>query len=383
MFDAADHHFMARALQLAERGRYTTDPNPRVGCVLVNDGEIVGEGWHRVTGGPHAEIEALNQARENRQPIRSGTAYITLEPCCHHGKTPPCVDSLIDAGITHVVAAMLDPNPKVSGGGVQRLQEAGIKTSVGLLEAQARALNPGFISRMTRGRPYIRLKLAASLDGRTALRGGESQWITGEHARRDVQRLRAGSSAIMTGINTVLIDNPSLNLRLESLAADGGFELVKSTDIRQPLRIVLDSKLRIPLNARLLKLPGDLLIVTAMDDEAKRDALAEDNVEVVTLPADLTGRPDLDDVMSMLADGEINEILVECGNTLAGALLMAQLVDEIVLYLAPCILGDGEKGLFSIPALSSMQARIQLKLEDIRQFGQDLRIIAKPVYGES
>lgn len=380
MFDARDHHYMARALQLAERGRYTTDPNPRVGCVLADGDGIVAEGWHRRAGGPHAEIEALNGAQQSGRPVQGCTAYITLEPCAHHGKTPPCVDSLIEAGIARVVAAMQDPNPHVNGRGLERLRRAGIETDVGLMEAQARALNPGFISRMVRGRPYVRLKLAMSLDGRTALSSGESRWITSEYARLDVQRWRARSSAVMTGINTVLADDPSLTVRLESLAAAGELQpSLSSEEIRHPLRVVLDSKLRIPLNARLLKLPGDILIVTSIEDPVKRDVLVSEHVEIVTLPPDTAGRPDLADVMSVLAEGQINEVLVECGSILAGALLSAQLVDEIILYVAPCILGNSAKGLFDIPALSSMKSRPPINIEEIRPVGPDFRIIAKPV----
>lgn len=374
---------MARALQLAERGLYTADPNPRVGCVLVSGDRILAEGWHRRAGGPHAEIEALNQAQQARQSVRDCTAYITLEPCAHQGRTPPCVDSLIQAGVARVVAAMQDPNPRVNGRGLERLRQAGIETNVGLMEAQARALNPGFISRMARGRPYVRLKQAMSLDGRTALRSGESRWITSEYARLDVHRLRARSSAVMTGINTILADDPALNVRLESLAATGELQPALSDIIRQPLRVVLDSKLKIPLNARLLKLPGDLLIVTTIDDQVKRDVLVSEHVEIVTLPADAAGRPELRDVMSVLAEGQINEVLVESGSILAGALLSAQLVDEIILYVAPCILGDSARGLFSIPMLSDIKARLTLNIEDTRQIGQDFRIIAKPVFGES
>lgn len=379
MFDARDHHYMARALQLAERGRYTADPNPRVGCVLADGDGIVAEGWHRRAGGPHAEIEALNQAQQSGRPVQGCTAYITLEPCAHHGKTPPCVDSLIQAGVARVVASMQDPNPHVNGSGLEHLRRAGIETDVGLMEAQARALNPGFISRMVRGRPYIRLKLAMSLDGRTALSSGESRWITSEHARLDVQRWRARSSAVMTGINTVLADDPSLTVRLESLAAAGELQPSLSEEIRHPLRVVLDSKLKIPLSARLLKLPGDILIVTSIEDPIKRDVLVSEHVEIVTLPADRAGRPELADVMSVLAEGQINEVLVECGSILAGALLSAQLVDEIILYVAPCILGNSAKGLFDIPVLSSMKARLPINIEEIRPVGQDFRIIAKPV----
>lgn len=372
---------MARALHLAARGLYTTDPNPRVGCVLASD-DILGEGWHRRAGGPHAEIEALNQAREAGRPLQGATVYITLEPCCHHGKTPPCVDALIEAGVGRVVVAMQDPNPQVNGKGLERLQQVGVEVQVGLMEAQARALNPGFISRTVRKRPYVRLKQAISLDGRTALASGESRWISSEHARRDVQHWRARSSAIMTGINTVLADDPSLTVRLDNLAS-GEPQVSAAEEIRQPLRVVLDSQFKIPLTACLLKSPGDVLIVTSLDDQVKRDILVNEHVEIVTLPADRKGRPDPVDVMSVLAEGQINEVLVECGSILAGALLSAQLVDEIILYVAPCILGDSARGLFNIPVLSSMKARLPLNIEEIRPVGPDFRIIAKPLNVEN
>jgi diaminohydroxyphosphoribosylaminopyrimidine deaminase/5-amino-6-(5-phosphoribosylamino)uracil reductase len=379
MFNADDYHYMAMALRLAARGLYSTNPNPRVGCVIVKDNEIVGEGWHMRAGQPHAEIGALVRAGEQ---ARGSTVYVTLEPCAHHGKTPPCADALIKAGVARVICAEQDPNPEVDGRGIEQLRAAGIEVLSGLLSEQAVALNPGFYSRMQRKRPYVRVKMAMSLDGRTALANGASQWISSKAARVDVQRWRARSSAILTGINTILADDPSLTLRMEALSMSGELMPGQSELIKNPLRIVLDSRLKIPLNARLLKLPGDVLIVSSFDDDGKSDALSGDNVEVITLPRNSLGRPDLHDLMSVLADAQINEILVESGHVLAGALLRAQLVDELILYVAPTVLGDSAKGLFELPILLDMQAKIKLVFTDIRAIGPDLRILASPKYSE-
>ena len=357
---AADAAFMARALQLAQRGLYTTDPNPRVGCVIVKDSRIVGEGWHERAGGPHAEIHALAAAGEQ---ARGATAYVTLEPCCHQGRTPPCSVALIQAGIARVVAAMSDPNPRVAGRGVADLTAAGLRVESGLMQSQAEALNPGFISRMRRHRPYVRVKLAASLDGRTALADGVSQWISGEAARADVQGLRARSSAILTGIGTVLADDPSLNVR----AVDIG---------RQPLRVVVDSDLRMPATAKMLNLPGATLIVAARENAAAASRLAKAGADVLFLPGD-TGRVDLAALMQHLATREINELMVEAGAGLCGALLAAQLVDEIVIYYAPHILGSGAQGMFVLPEMKNMQQRLALKIQDVRAVGDDWRVTAR------
>lgn len=360
MIHQADHQFMVRALRLAERGLYTTDPNPRVGCVLVRDGEIVGEGWHERAGGPHAEIRALTQAGER---ARGATAYVTLEPCCHHGRTPPCSDALIRAGVTRVVAAMADPNPRVAGQGLAQLAAAGMAVESGVLQAQAEALNPGFIMRMRRGRPFVRCKLAMSLDGRTAMASGESKWITAEAARHDVQHLRARSSAIMTGIGTVLADDPSLTVRLEGV------------DTRQPLRVVVDSRLRIPPKARLLDAPGRTMIATAAQEPLRDAALIRDNVSIMARPAP-QGGVDLSAVMAYLAEQEVNEVLVEAGPTLSGALLQAELIDELIIYMAPHLMGGAARGLFHLPELVSMDQRIGLEILDIRAVGRDWRITA-------
>ena len=350
---------MSHALQLAERGVYSTDPNPRVGCVLVKDGRVVGEGWHHVAGGPHAEIHALNHAGAK---ARGATAYVTLEPCCHHGKTPPCSEALIAAGVARVVAAMTDPNPKVSGKGLQQLRDAGIEVDSGLIESQALALNPGFVHRMRSGRPWVRCKSALSLDGKTALANGQSQWITGDAARLDVQRFRARSSAIVTGIGTVLADNPSLTVRI-----DTGLH-----PVRQPLRVVLDTHLRIAPGAKILAPPGRTLIFTTVGDTQRAAALQSDNVQVVALP-----ELQLDVILIHLAQEQCNEVWIEAGAILSGAFLSAGLVDELVLYIAPKLLGDAARGLFQLPALSALADAVSLEMTDVRMVGKDLRITAK------
>ncbi len=366
----ADRVFMARAIQLAELGRFTTDPNPRVGCLIVREGRVVGSGWHRRAGEPHAERHALLEAGEQ---ARGATAYVTLEPCCHQGRTPPCTDGLLAAGVARVVCAMVDPNPLVAGRGLRILAAAGVQVETGLLESQARALNPGFIQRMEQGRPYVRCKLAASLDGRTAMASGESQWITGAAARRDVQRLRAGSSAILTGVGTILADDPSLNVRLDASDLPG---MSVGEAVRQPLRVVLDSHWRTPPESRLLTLPGTTLIVGAVDDPRRMSALAAAGARV-QLGQARAGRVDLDALMAELARLELNEILIESGPTLAGAALAAGLIDEVLLYLAPHLMGDAARGLFHLPGLSRMSERIPLEISEVRAVGGDLRVRAR------
>jgi diaminohydroxyphosphoribosylaminopyrimidine deaminase / 5-amino-6-(5-phosphoribosylamino)uracil reductase len=373
---ALDRAYMARAVQLAELGRFTTDPNPRVGCLIVRDGVVIGEGWHRRAGEPHAERHALTEAGER---ARGATVYVTLEPCCHQGRTPPCTDGLLDAGVSRIVCAMVDPNPLVAGRGLRLLAEAGVQVETGLLEADARALNPGFIKRMEQGRPYVRCKLAASLDGRTAMASGESRWITGEPARRDVQRLRAGSSAILTGVGTLLADDPSLNVRLTAADLPG---MMPGEPIRQPLRVVLDSRWRTSTSARILRVPGTTLIAGAVED-ARRMAELEAAGAEVYLGAASSGRVDLGALMSELARREINEVLLETGPTLAGAALAAGLVDEILLYLAPHLMGDAARGLFHLPGLDRMKERIALDIREVRAVGRDLRITARPARGGS
>lgn len=355
----SDYAYMALALRLAEQGLYTTDPNPRVGCVIVRDGQVVGEGWHERAGTPHAEVHALQQAGEE---ARGATVYVTLEPCSHHGRTPPCADALIAADVARVVAAMRDPNPQVAGQGVTLLLRTGIQVEVGLMEAQALELNIGFVSRMTRARPWVRLKAAASLDGKTALNNGVSKWITGPAARSDVQRWRARSCAILTGVGTVLADDPQMNVREIKTA-------------RQPLRVIVDSRLTTPLSAKILA-GGNVLIACATDDAAKIQGLRSAGAEVLVLIGS-DGRVDLACLLQVLAEREVNELMVEAGAMLNGALLNAGLVDEIVLYLAPVLMGDAARGLFALPELQQMDQRKTLAVQDVRLVGQDIRIMAR------
>lgn len=360
-----NHHYMSHALRLAQKGLYTTDPNPRVGCVIVNDNQIVGEGWHQQAGEAHAEVHALKQAADK---AKGGVAYITLEPCNHHGRTPPCAEALIEAGIAKVIVAMQDPNPLVAGKGLSKLKDAGIEVESGLLEQQANELNSGFIKRMSKGLPYVRVKLAMSLDGRTAMASGESKWITGEQARHDVQKLRARSSAILTGSGTVLADDPSMNLRLS--AAELGIEC----EPRQPLRVIVDNHLSCPQDAKILTLPGETLVLTATGSGHWQ----KDRVEIVQLEAHQS-RIDLKEAMQYLASREINEVHVEAGSILCGALLGAGVVDEMIIYMAPHIMGDGAKGLLHLPELKQMKQRIDLEIKDIRPIGKDWRITVAPV----
>ncbi len=358
-FSAVDHGMMARALQLAERGLWTTSPNPRVGCVLVRDGEVVGEGWHERAGEPHAEVHALRAAGAR---ARGATAYVTLEPCSHHGRTPPCAEVLIAAGVSRVVAAMRDPNPLVAGQGLAMLQAAGIATACGLLENEARELNIGFVSRMTRGRPWLRLKVAASLDGKTALNNGISQWITGPAARRDGHRWRARACAILTGIGTVRDDDPQLSVR-------------EVDTPRQPLRVVVDSRLDIPLSAKILR-GGPVLVAAAVDDEKRADSLRAAGAEVVVLP-NPHGKVELKDLLEELGRRGINEVHAEAGFKLNGSLLREGLVDELLLYLAPCLIGHAASGLFNLPELTSLDGKRLLAIRDLRQIGEDIRLIAR------
>jgi len=359
MLQAADSQWMAQALRLAERGLYTTSPNPRVGCVLVKNGALVGEGWHERAGEPHAEVHALRAAGA---AARGATAYVTLEPCSHHGRTPPCADALVAAGVARVVVAVQDPNPLVAGQGIAQLRAAGIQVECGLMEVAARELNIGFFSRMSRGLPWVRSKIAASLDGRTALANGVSKWITGAEARSDVQHWRARSCAVLTGIGTVLADDPQLDVR--------DFETE-----RQPLRVVLDSALHISPKDRIVH-GGKTLIYTAGADAEKHRALQACGAEVATL-AGANGKVDLAGVLRDLAQRGINEVLVEAGATLNGALFRAGLVDELVLYLAPQLLGDAARGMANLGELVQLEQRVELAWQDVRHVGKDLRITAR------
>ncbi len=376
-FSVADHTFMAKAIQLAQKGLYTTHPNPRVGCVVVKNDIKIAEGWHEKPGQAHAEIHALSQLTTTQ--AQGATAYITLEPCAHTGKTPPCSLALIQSGVKRVVIAMQDPNPLVAGKGIQHLREAQVDVTSGLMETEARALNPGFIKRMEQGLPWVSIKLAMSLDGRTAMASGESKWITSPEARRDVQQLRAKASAILTGQGTVLADNPSLNVRLNAN------ELGISEPVRQPLRVVLDPECLTPIHANMLALAGKTRIFThEKPTSSKVQALLGTGAEVISLPAISTinhpGHLPLKEVMQTLASQEVNEIHVEAGATLCGALLQERLVDELIIYMAPHLMGSNARGLLNLPGLEHMQDRINLTIKEIRAVGKDWRITAHTEY---
>ncbi|WP_019627117.1 bifunctional diaminohydroxyphosphoribosylaminopyrimidine deaminase/5-amino-6-(5-phosphoribosylamino)uracil reductase RibD [Thioalkalivibrio sp. ALJT] len=378
-----DRHYMARALGLADYGRFSTDPNPRVGCVLVRDGREVGAGLHWLAGAPHAEVNALTAAGA---AARGATAYVTLEPCSHHGRTPPCTGELIRAGVARVVIAMQDPNPRVCGGGIAALREAGIEVTTGVLEEAARALNPGFVRRMEHGRPWVRVKLAASLDGRTAMASGDSRWITGEAARRDVQLWRARAGAILTGSGTVVTDDPRLNVRLQpgALAAQAGFpELPEVRDLssRQPLRVILDARLRTPPSAQILR-TGPVWVLTApgMAQTPAADALRERGAEVRPVPlaqGRSEGGLDPGTVLQELGRAEINELHVESGPGLAGALARGGWVDEWLIYQAPLLLGSNARPLVEWP-LAHMDERAELEILESRWVGDSLRLRARP-----
>ena len=353
---ASDYRFMARAVRLAARGLTTTQPNPRVGCVLVQNDRIVGEGWHEAAGGPHAEVHALEQAGTAAD---GASCYVSLEPCNHHGRTPPCTEALIHAGVGKVIAAMTDPDPRMSGQGLARLEQEGIVTGHGLLAQQASDLNRGYVRRLTAGLPYVCCKQAMSLDGRTAMANGESKWISSEAARMDVQRLRARSCAVLTGIGTVLQDDPRLDVRHVPLPQ------------RRPLRVVLDRELRLPAEARMLNVPGRVLVFTHSDNSYKHGVLKRGGAEIIMMGEEefLAG------VLRYLAEREqVNEVLVEAGSTLTGALLQDGLIDELILYQAPIIMGDSARGLFHLPQMQNMQDRIELKLLESRRIGNDMRL---------
>lgn len=362
-FTSRDAHYMAQAIRLAERGQLTVRPNPAVGCVIVKADQVVGEGWHIRAGTPHAEVHALRMAGERAQ---GATAYVTLEPCSHHGRTPPCCDALTAAGVARVVVAMQDPNPLVAGSGIARLRGAGIQVDVGLMETSARALNVGFLSRMERGLPFVRAKVGASLDGKTALLNGQSQWITSEAARADVQQLRARSGAIVTGIGTLLADNPSLNVRL------AGFESF------QPLRVVLDTQLRCPLDAQLFRCSGDVLILTSeqalAQQSEKVDTLSQQGVSVLSVAVDGSGRLNLVEVIKLLASRfSVNDLLIEAGAGLTASAISAEIVDELWWYTSGALMGEARSALSGMPALVSMQQVQHWRLIEQRPISTDLR----------
>lgn len=358
--------YMAQAVQLARRGLYTADPNPRVGCVIVKQDKVVGQGWHHRAGEAHAEINALHDAGHDAE---GADCYVTLEPCSHFGRTPPCADALIRAGIKRLFVAMRDPNPVVSGAGIHRIEQAGIEVHHGLLGEQAEQLNPGFIRRMRMGRPFVRSKIAMSLDGRTAMASGESKWITGPEARMDVQKLRARSSAILTGVGTVLADDPLLNVRhVESWYP-------QDVNIRQPLKVIVDSELRMPTTAQLLN-DEKVLLFTACE------RVMRDDIETIVLPSP-DNQVDLSGMLAVLAQREVNEVMVEAGAVLNGALLRSQLIDEVIFYVAPKLMGDAARAVFQLPGMDRMAQNIQLHITDIRAVGRDWRITAKPEYNEA
>jgi len=359
MFTPADRAFMARALRLAEHGLFTTTPNPRVGAVVVRGGEIVGEGFHERAGEPHAEVNALRAAGARAE---EATVYVTLEPCVHHGRTPPCVEALLAAKVKRVVVAMGDPNPKVSGRGFAALRAASVEVAAGLLEDEARELNVGFLSRMTRGRPWVRLKVATTLDARTALASGESQWITGEAARRDGHRWRARACAILTGIGTVRDDDPRLTVRDVETP-------------RQPLRVLVDSRLEVPLTARLLD-GGNLLVAAAVEVRAKAARLRDRGAEVVVLP-NASGKVELEDLVRELGRRALNEVHVEAGFKLNGSLVAAGLVDELLVYIAPKMLGETARGMFNLPGVERLADARRLRLTDVTRIGEDVRLRAR------
>jgi len=362
MFDAADHAFMARAIALTERGRDTATPNPSVGCVIVKGGRIIGEGWHERVGEPHAEAHALRACTDSPE---GATVYVSLEPCAHQGRTPSCADALVAAKVARVVAALEDPNPLVHGSGATRLRDAGIRVDVGLMAGAAEEAHHGFLHRMRLGRPWMRIKAAASLDGRIALANGESQWITGEAARRDVHALRARSCAMLTGIGTVLRDDPELTVR-------------HVPSLRQPRRVLIDSRLDVPLEAKILK-GAPPIIFTVSSDAKKRRALEALGAEVVPAPIDPAkpGKTDLAAIARDLAARGCNEVTVETGAKLNGSLIAAGVIDEIVLYLAPKLMGNSAQGLFELPAFARLEEALEPRIVDVRFVGPDLRITAR------
>lgn len=367
-----DNIYMARAFELAHLGRFTTSPNPNVGCVIVRDGEIVGEGYHQKAGEPHAEVHALRMAGEK---AKGATAYVTLEPCSHHGRTPPCAEALINAGVSRVVAAMQDPNPQVAGRGLYMLSQAGIETRSNVLLDEAEAANRGFLKRMRTGFPYIQLKLAASLDGKTALASGESKWITSAAARKDVQEFRAQASAILSTSSTVIADDPSLTVRWNELPADIQ-HVYPESQVRQPIRIVLDNHNRVTADHKVTQLDGECWLVRANPDAS---ASWQGKVEQIAVPADDNGT-DLVILMMQLAKRNVNSIWVEAGAKLAGSLLKLGIVDELIVYIAPKLLGNSARGLVDFPALSALVDAPRFEFTDVTKVGDDLRVRLRPVW---
>jgi len=369
-FTLTDHQYMSQAIRLAAQGHYTTSPNPRVGCVLVNNDQIVGEGFHLKAGQGHAEVNAIAQAGDL---AKGATAYVTLEPCSHFGRTPPCAKGLIDAGVIRVIAAMVDPNPQVSGRGLTMLENAGIETQSGLLEADAQALNLGFIKLMTTGLPFVRCKLAASLDGKTAMANGESQWITSPDARQDVQRLRAQSCAIISGADSILTDNARMTVRWSELGSIK--EGYSKSELRQPVRVVIDSKNRLTPDLAFFQASSPIILIrTAIENSHQWPHF----VEQVTVQSSCDGQyADLTSVLKVLAEKGLNDVLLESGMSLAGAFIEQNLVDELVLYQAPKLMGNDGKGLVDMPSITNLSQSKALQINDVSMVGKDLRITAK------
>lgn len=376
VFSQDDYDYMARAIALAKKGLYSTKPNPAVGCVIVNQGEVVGEGWHQRAGMPHAERVALANAGAK---AKGATVYVTLEPCSHHGRTPPCADGLIEAGVVEVVMAMVDPNPLVSGQGIARLKQAGIEVKTGLMEEEARNLNKGFIHKMQSQMPYVKIKMATSLDGRTAMENGESQWITGAEARADVHKMRAQTGAIVTGIGTVLADNPSLTVRL----SDDELKVMNLTpENAHPLRVILDPNLSMPLDAKMLSQFGRTLVMTTKESVERSPELVEamfaKQIEVVAVSA-REDRLDVKAILKYLAEEEnINDVLVESGSMVAGGFIASGYVNEIHSFIAPCLMGNKAKPMFDLPSMRFMNDKIEFQFESMMRFGEDIKLVLKP-----
>ena len=375
-YSQLDIRYMQQALDLAAKGRFSTKPNPAVGCVLVKGDKVVGAGWHQQAGLPHAEREAIAQAGAQ---AAGATAYVTLEPCSHFGRTPPCADGLIESGVKRVFIAMRDPNPLVSGDGVRKLEAAGIETVVGLLEEDARALNQGFIRKMENKLPFVRLKMASSIDGRTAMANGDSQWITGESARKEVHRMRAQCGALVTGIGTVLADDPSLTVRLPE---DELAEMNVTAESCQPIRVVLDPFLSMPLDAKMVGLPGRTVIMTtkeAVESSSELvDQFYEKQVDLVAVASE-NDRLDIESVLHYLSEEEqVNDVMVESGAIVAGAFIESGYVNEVHSFMAPCLLGDKAKPMFVLPSVESMADKVQLKVQSVDHFGDDIRVVLKP-----
>lgn len=368
-FSDVDRQMMAEALRLAEYGRYSTSPNPRVGCVIYRDGHVVARGWHQRAGEGHAEVNALAQLSD----ARASTVYVTLEPCSHQGRTPPCADTLLNAGVRRVVVAIEDPNPLVAGRGITRLREAGVQVDVGLMAEQAALLNVGFMRRMRGGLPWLRMKSASSIDGRTAMASGESQWITGPAARADVQKLRAQSCAILSGVETILQDDAALTVRPENFSAEDVSAQKLAGQWRQPLRVIVDSALRTPESAKLFEAGGEVVIATRVTNSKRHASLISAGATVVVIDDDGNGKVSLPALMQYLADRNCNEVLLEAGAVLAGAALRAGVVDEWFVYMAPCIMGSSGRPLLDWP-MAAMAEQQAIEIIDIRAVGKDWRI---------